>query len=144
MVRTSFEATLRADLIRDEGLVLKSYRDSVGKTTVGVGRNIEDVGLTEDEAMFLLANDIARVTLELDKAVPWWGEMPEPAQIGLANMCFNMGWPRLSQFRRMLRALEDADYVKAAAEALNSTWAGQVGKRSERIAALYRDASTGF
>lgn len=132
---------LIADLIRDEGLKLKPYRDTVGKLTIGVGRNLDDVGISEDEARDLLANDINTVHRELYKHVRWWSQMPEPARRGLANMCFNLGWPRLSQFKNMLRALQAGEYEIAAAEALDSKWAKQVGPRAERIANLYVEAA---
>lgn len=123
------------DLIRDEGLKLKPYRCTSDKLTIGIGRNIEDNGITEDEARFLLQNDISRCVEELDNNLPWWPLLPDPQQNALLNMSFNMGWPRLSGFKNMLAALEVGDYAKAATEALESRWASQVGDRSKRIAA---------
>lgn len=128
---------LIADLKRDEGVRRMPYRDSVGKLTIGVGRNLDDNGLRDDEIELLLRNDVLAVMAELDRNVRWWRSMPEGAQRGLANMCFNIGWPRLSRFRRMLGALEAGDYDRAATEALDSKWSRQVGKRAQRIAALF-------
>ena len=65
--------------------------------------------------------------------------MPEPAQRALANMAFNLGVPRLSQFKNMLSALEKGDYNVAAKEALDSNWAKQVGDRANRIAKVFRE-----
>ena len=131
---------LYADLRRDEGLRLKPYRDSVGKLTIGIGRNLDDNGISEQEADNMLFNDISKTRAELDEQIPWWRDMPEQVQRGLCNMTFNMGWPRLSQFRMMLAALEDRAWDAAAEEALDSTWAKQVGDRARRIAELYRSA----
>jgi lysozyme len=128
---------LREDLIRDEGLRAKPYRCPAGKLTIGVGHNIEDNGLPAPIIEALLDHDIATSATELDRAIPWWRTLPEPAQRALVNMHFNMGWPRLSQFKRMLRALEARDWQGAAIEARNSAWAGQVGARAHRIAALF-------
>mgnify|MGYP001601661187 CR=1 FL=1 len=133
---------LYADLRLDEGLKLKPYIDSVGKTTIGIGRNLTDNGISEQEATNMFYNDISRTSAELDDRIPWWSKMPEPAQRGLANMAFNLGWPRLSQFRMMLAALESSDWIAAAAEALDSTWAKQVGERATRIAELFRSAKS--
>lgn len=127
------------DLIRDEGLALKPYRDTVGKLTVGVGQDLDDVGLTREEAMHLLENDIRNVERDLDFHAPWWRGLPEPCRRALMNMCFNLGWPRLSQFQRMLAALRAGDFETAAREALDSKWARQVGARAERIAALFME-----
>lgn len=132
---------LKDDLIRDEGLRLKPYKDTVGKITIGVGRNLDDVGISPLEANTLLENDINRTLSDLDDNAPWWRSLPEDAQRGIANMCFNMGWPRLSKFRKMLTALEENRFNDAAREALDSKWASQVGNRSERIADLYRGCS---
>lgn len=129
---------LRHDLLRDEGLRLKPYRDSVGKLTIGVGRNLDDLGITEREAMDLLANDIARTEVELDRALPWWRDLTDGRQRALLNMAFNLGVPRLVGFRRMLAALAGGEYETAAVEALDSQWARQVGDRARRIADLLR------
>ena len=129
---------LYADLKLDEGLRLKPYRDSVGKLTIGIGRNLDDNGISEQEATNMFYNDISRTSAELDDRIPWWRDMPEPVQRGICNMAFNLGWPRLSQFRMMLAALEVGDWTAAAAEALDSTWAKQVGDRAKRIAELFR------
>ena len=133
---------LTIDLIADEGMRLKPYTDTVGKVTIGVGRNLDDNGITEDEAGLLLRHDITRTTVELDARVNWWVAMPEPAQRALANMCFNLGWPRLSKFKNMLASLEAGHYSEAAGHALDSQWARQVGARAVRIAALYRSCET--
>jgi lysozyme len=125
--------------MNDEGVKLKPYRCTSGKLTIGVGRNLDDAGITRQEALALLENDIAIVIRELNANVPWWGNLPEPASRGLANMCFNLGWPRLSEFRKMLGALEAGEFEEAADEALNSKWARQVGPRANRIAKLYRE-----
>ncbi len=142
---------LIADLQRDEGVRRYPYDDAtgkpikagdtvVGKITIGVGRNLSDRGLTEEEIGRLLAEDIGVVCEELDVNVPWWRDLPEPAQRALANMCFNVGWPRLSKFQRMLAALQARDFPTAAWEALSSRWAEQVGARALRIAHLFEEA----
>ncbi|CCG42198.1 glycoside hydrolase family protein [Magnetospirillum molischianum] len=128
---------LRRELIRDEGLKLKPYRCTAGKLTIGVGRNIEDRGITADEAMVLLDNDIVVIAAELDRAIPFWRKLSDARQRALINMAM-MGVPRLLGFKRMLYALSIGDYPGAAAEALNSKWAGQVGDRAIRLADMIR------
>lgn len=131
---------LKADLLRDEGCKLKPYVDTVGKWTVGVGRNLSDRGITLQEATMLLENDIAAVQIELDHKLPWWRGLPEHKGRALANMAFNLGLPRLLDFRKMLAALECGEWDIAAEEALNSRWAAQVGDRAKRIAQAFRSA----
>lgn len=129
---------LQEDLILDEGIRLKPYRCTAGKLTIGVGRNLDDVGISVSEAHQLLDNDIAAAALSLDRNIGWWGDLPEPARRGLLNMAFNLGWPRLSKFKGMLAALQAGDFNLAAAEALDSQWATQVGARATRIAHLFQ------
>jgi len=129
------------DLIRDEGLELKPYRCTSNKLTIGVGRNIEDNGITEAEARYLLHNDLGRVVHELDQNAAWWKNLPDSQKNALINMSFNLGWPRLSKFKNMLAALEAGDFEKAATEALDSRWASQVGDRAHRIAAQIRGSA---
>ncbi len=129
---------ITADLKRDEGLSLKPYRCPAGRLTIGFGRNLDDVGISEIEAAILLDHDIRRSLADLDRALPWWRGLPAPWQRGLVNQAFNLGLPRLLTFKRMLAVLQAGDGELAAREALDSVWAGQVGQRAERIAALYR------
>ncbi|MCR4341868.1 MAG: hypothetical protein NUW01_18485 [Gemmatimonadaceae bacterium] len=128
---------LYADLERDEGLRLMPYTDTVGKLTIGVGRNLSDNGIGHAEALMLLKNDVAGVEADLDRALPWWRELTPEQQRGLANMCFNLGITRLLKFEKMLAALHRHDGQTAAVEALDSTWAKQVGARAGRISKLF-------
>lgn len=131
--------TLKDELIRDEGMRLHPYRCTAGKLTIGVGRNIEDNGITEEEALFLLGSDIRHLLEELDARWPWWRTMTDARQRALVNMAFNMGAPTLAKFKNMLAALEAGDYDRAATEALDSKWARQVGRRADRIANMIRE-----
>lgn len=131
---------LIADLVRDEGMRTEIYTDTVGKITVGVGRNLTDNGIRKSESDLMLSNDIDDTEAELDSRIPWWRDLPADAQRALANMCFNLGWPRLSKFVNMLAALEAGSYDNAADAALDSIWAEQVGERAIRIAELLRSA----
>lgn len=128
-------SALQAELIRDEGLKLKPYRDTLGILTIGVGRNLDEVGISEREAKILLANDIVSVAGQLDKAIPWWVGLSDARQRALINMGF-MGVSRLLEFRKMLSALESGDYETASREALESKWARQVGSRANRVALM--------
>lgn len=124
---------MRDQLVRHEGLRLKPYRCSAGKLTIGVGRNIEEVGITEEEAMTLLANDINWVIGELDRRVPAFANLNEVRRRVLIDMGFNLGIGRLMKFRRMLAALEAENYARAAVEMMDSRWARQVGNRAARL-----------
>lgn len=129
---------MRRELIRDEGMKLKPYRCTAGALTIGVGRNLDDVGISKEEAMYLLDSDIKRVCEELDRTFPWWRSMSANRQRALVNMGFNLGLSGLKGFRKALAALEAGDYGRAADEFWNSRWAGQVGQRATRLCETMR------
>jgi lysozyme len=128
---------LLEQLERHEGLRLKPYRDTVGKLTIGYGRNLDDRGISEDEAGFMLDNDIDQVVAELER-LPLWLSLNPVRKVVLANMAFNMGVPTLLEFRRMLGALAEKDWDRAAVEMLDSKWARQVGSRAVELSELMR------
>ena len=130
-----------ADIKRDEGFRARPYRDSEGLLTIGYGTLIED-GISEAEAELLLKHRFEQVFGELMTHKPVVRELRGPVIRALANMAYNLGVPRLMSFKRMWAALEASDYDNAAAEALDSKWAGQVGARAERIADLIRSAAS--
>ena len=119
-----------------EGVEHKPYVDTVGKTTIGVGRNLDDVGLTDDEIDYLLDNDIHTVMSELDIWWDGWRELDEVRQRVLADMMFTMGRPPLNKFENFHAALVDGNYEQASVEMLDSRWAEQVGQRAQRLAGM--------
>lgn len=124
-------------LRRDEGLRLKPYLDTIGKLTLGIGRNLTDKGITEEEATYLLQNDINEVYEELEKA-NLKGSVDDPRYYVLVNMAFNLGTNGLLAFKRMLAAYNKKDWENTALEMLSSQWATQVGARAERLALQMR------
>ena len=125
---------LAQELERDEGKKNMLYRDSLGIWSIGVGRNLQDRGLSDDEIAYLLKNDMNIVFDALDKTFPWWRAMTENRQRVLANMCFNLGINRLMGFKNTLLSMSQGDYAAAAAGMLASRWATQVGDRAKRLA----------
>lgn len=133
---TKERAAFAADLCRDEGVRAFPYTDTVGKLTIGVGRNLTDRGLRADEITFLLQNDIDEVLADVDRAFPWARHLDPVRYRVLANMCFNLGVTKLRGFSRTLAAVERGDYMAAAAGMRASRWARQVGARAERLAVM--------
>ncbi|KDC51949.1 hypothetical protein TW82_08980 [Pseudoalteromonas fuliginea] len=126
--------TLKAQLLRYEGLSLKPYRCTEGKLTIGIGRNLEDKGLSLDEVDYLLNNDINNVIAQVAVHIRVFKLLNETKKIILLDMAFNLGVAGLCKFKNMLRALEDKNYPLAAAEMLDSRWAKQVGVRADELA----------
>ena len=108
-----------------------AYRDSLGILSIGVGRNLQDRGLADDEIDLLPANDIA---LAHRICSQHFGTAFETAswrrQAALISMAFNLAAPRLAGFRQMHRAILEGDWQRASAEALDSRWAKQTGHRA--------------
>lgn len=124
------------ELTKDEGVRLMPYRDTVGKLTIGIGRNLDDVGISLAEANAMLANDINRVTQQLDKSILWWRTMSENRQRVLCNMAFNLGIASLLKFHDTLQNMKLGNYKEAAAGMRSSLWYRQVGARAERLAIM--------
>lgn len=132
---------LAGQLLVDEGLRLTPYRCPAGKLTIGVGRNLEDRGITQAEALLLLENDISAFWGQLCVRLPWLLQAPEPVQEAVVNMAFNLGLAGLLGFKTTLGLMQGGSYAEAAEEMLASRWAGQVGERARRLAAQVRGAA---
>lgn len=121
-------------LRRDEGVRNKPYTDTVGKLTIGVGRNLTDNGLSDTEINVLLHNDVGDITNELQTRLPWFNSLDPVRQAVLINMGFNMGFKGLDGFPKMLAATVQGNWEEAATEMLDSQWSKQVGDRATRLA----------
>lgn len=142
------DSTLLAELRRDEREVPHEYKDSLGFSTIGVGRLIDKRkggGLSSDEIAYLLANDVRRTMADLDKYLPWWRDMSEPRQRAITSMCFNLGigseklGSGLLGFKNTLAKMKAGDYEGAAQGMLASRWSSQVGARAERLAKMMKE-----
>lgn len=125
---------LKKQLILHEGLKLTPYHCTADKLTIGVGRNLDDVGITQQEAEFLLDNDILRCCDDLDRNISWWRDLSETRQRVLVDMVFNLGISRFMKFQNTIDAMANGNYKGAAEEMLDSRWAEQVGQRAMRLA----------
>lgn len=124
-------------LKRDEGIKLHAYQDYLGFWTIGIGRLIDlrkGGGISQEEAEYLLQNDIKRRQRELAICLPWFPELDEVRQGVLLNMAFQMGTGGLMKFKKALEFIRKGQYVAASNEMLASTWAEQTPARAERLA----------
>jgi lysozyme len=121
-----------------EGFRRKPYQDTVGKLTVGYGRNLDDVGISEQEAEFMLMNDLNGALLVARGLVDHFDQLADHRQEALVEMAFNLGATRLAKFHNMIAAVEAGDFEKAADEMLDSLWAKQVKGRAKELSDLMR------
>lgn len=121
-----------------EGQRLKPYVDSVGKVTIGVGRNLTDVGISKDESHFLWRTDVIHAEDGLDKDITWWRNLDGIRQRVLLDMTFNMGIGGILAFHNTLEMVRTGNYAGAADAMLQSKWASQVHARAQRLAEMMR------
>ena len=142
-------------LIVAEGLRLQVYKDTLGIDTIGIGRNLEDRGITKEEladldiptiehvyeygiteadAVYLATNDVQIVEEELVRAHPCVDRLDSVRQLIVIDMAFNLGVPRLCKFKNMWAAIHEEQYDIAAKEMLDSRWARQVKGRATKLA----------
>lgn len=113
-------------LLKDfEGLVLKPYKDTVGKTSIGWGRNLDDVGISHEEATAMLTHDIERATAQA-RRFEWFDGLDAVRQDVVVMMVFNIGIGNFEKFKNLIRAIESKEWNTAAYELFNSLWAKQV------------------
>ena len=130
---------VKEQLIRHEGLRLKLYCCTAGKLTIGVGRNLDDCGISKSEAMVLLDNDILRCEAELIEHLPAvYTGLNDNRKAVLVNMCFNLGISGLIRFKNTLAFISAGDFERAANNMLASKWAKQVGIRAIELSELMR------
>ena len=124
-------------LIRHEcnnGIIeTKPYIDSVGKLTIGIGRNLTDNGITEEEALMLCRNDIQSACKDITMLVTEFWMLDSVRQEVLVNMMFNLGFPTLARFKLMLDAVNNKDWHEASRQMLSSRWASQTGSRATEL-----------
>jgi lysozyme len=117
---------LMQQLRRHEGERLKPYRCTAGKLTIGVGRNLDDKGITQSESKMLLVNDIDECMTDLQSIFRSWDDFSDARKIALIDLRFNLGAGGFRSFKRMITAIRARNWQLAAAEALDSRWAHQV------------------
>ena len=126
------------DLIaRHEGKRLKPYKDTVGKLTIGYGRNLDDVGISGEEADAMLWRDIERA-IAAGLRYSWFKGLSEVRMAVVVDMIYNLGPGGFRSFVNMRAALKAHRWADASRAMLNSKWAVQVPTRAKRLAKMMR------
>ena len=138
--------TLQNEIADDEGVMYETYRCSLGHPTGGIGHLLTEwdedyydkpIGtkIPNEKVEEWFAVDINVTLSDCQDIFPDFNNLPEEAQLVIANMCFQLGRPRLSQFKKFIAAVNDADWIKAAEEMEDSRWHKQTTERAERLIA---------
>lgn len=134
-----FAVSLAADLVKNnEGLQLKPYKCTSGKRTIGYGRNLDDKGITEFEANWMLEFDLEQCIQDLRRNFPFFQSLTDARKAVLIDMRLQMGGKGFRSFKRMLAAVARGDYSDAAHELLDSKYAIQTPARAENNAHILR------
>lgn len=131
--------SLRDRIARHEGIRLKPYKDTLGYMTIGVGRCLDTKGISQDEAFYLLDDDIGDATDRVIAALPWVEQMDEVRRGVLIEMAFQLGLEGLMAFKHMLAAAQQGIWDRASDEMLSSDWAQQTPARAQELAGLMRN-----
>lgn len=124
-------AKLLNSLMSEEGKRNKPYPDTQGKLTIGYGRNLTDIGISDDEAFYLLRNDLNRAMVAA-AGESWWPAVADndARSRAMVDMVFNMGIGGVRSFVNAISLLEQGKFADAANAFRDSKWAQQVGKRA--------------
>ena len=142
---------LKEELTLDEGCEFKLYTDHLGYKTFGVGHLVTkddpeyemEIGeeVSEDRVNECFIKDIEKVIEDCHILYSYFNELPEDAQLIIANMMFNLGRPRLTKFKKMKEAVNDANWLEAAIQMEDSRWYKQVPNRAERLCERMRNVA---
>jgi len=138
--------TLQDEIANDEGVMYETYHCSLGHLTGGIGHLITEwdeefydqpIGtkVSHEQINDWFTKDINTTLRDCKDIFPDFDTLPSEAQLVIANMCFQLGRPRLSQFKKFIAAVNNADWIKAAEEMENSRWHKQTTARAERLIA---------
>jgi lysozyme len=140
---------LREELAADEGCKYEIYLDHLGLPTFGIGHLVKDVDpehgqpvgtpVSEERVRQVFDLDILVTIEDCHRLYDDFDDLPEEAQLVIANMCFNLGYPRLSKFKGMKAGVDARDWNRAADEMVDSRWHDQVPNRAKRLVKRIRD-----
>lgn len=124
---------------RHEGFRSKPYVCPAGKLSIGYGRNIQDNGITKDEADYLFRNDLSKTLVEVSRHFPWFQHLDPVRQDVVVSMVYNMGLPKFLEFKKTIQSIQKRDFENAAKEMLLSAWAIQVKDRAIELFEMMKD-----
>ncbi len=127
---------LKTRLRQEEGVKQFPYVDTTGHTTIGVGHNLTDRGLSERIIEAILDEDISIALTDVQSTFSVFWTYSINRQIVILDLMFAMGKPTFMKFEKMIQAIKYSYWEKASEELLSSVWAKQVGKRAIELAEM--------
>lgn len=114
------------------------YLDTTGNLTVGYGRNLHTVGVSEPEAIDMAKNDLRFHAAECAKNLSFFLDLDDIRQMVLIIMSYNLGHKNFLNFEKMIEAIHHKDYNRAAEEMIDSVWYEQIGHRADVLVHMMR------
>ncbi len=134
---------LRKELELDEGCKHETYLCSQNVVTGGIGHMITEwddekyaevgVEISDEQVKAWFDKDIETVLSDCELLYDDFDHLPEEAQLIIANMMFNLGYPRLKKFVGMKAGVDARDWNKAADEMIDSNYYRQLPNRAGRL-----------
>ena len=135
---------IEKQILKHEGFEPFPYKCSKGRLTIGIGRNLDDRGITMDEALILLRNDIAKCEFDLYKIFGQaFFELDIARKHALIGMRFNLGATGFRGFTEMIQAIRNQNFIEAAQEMKKSLWWSQVGERARTLQGMMLSGGEG-
>jgi len=122
----------------NEGYRQFAYQCTAGKSTIGIGFNLDDVGLSEEESLVILNMRLDKIEGKLTAALPWFCDLNEARRAALKDMAYQMGVNGLLSFRKSLALISEGSYAMAGMELFDSRWAGQTPRRAAEVCCMIR------
>ena len=130
--------SLLADIKRHEGYRKSVYKDHLGNDTIGYGFLVSALGLDEDVCDIILERKLEKNKKILRRRLPFWNNIPKEAQDVLEEMFYQLHY-KLFKFSKTLKYVEEARWIMASKEMLDSRWAKQTPNRANRLADIVRE-----
>ncbi len=134
---------LREELKIDEGCKYEIYLDHLGLPTAGIGHLLtgkddeydKPIGtvVSEERVTEWFDQDIQMTMSDCKKVYDDWDALPEEVKLIMANMMFNLGYPRFCKFKKMIQAVKDGNWIEAGNQMQDSRWYKQVTNRADRL-----------
>jgi lysozyme len=127
-----------------EGVKYTSYIDSVNLPTGGIGHLLRTNELPEYPVPTLISPDQVDQWFQNDAPISIagaqrlltsdvWADLSDIRKRACADLCYNLGETRFSQFKQFLNYMKVGDYTSAGNSLRNSRWFTQVGRRGPNI-----------
>ena len=111
------------DIKKHEGFSSVVYKCTAGYDTIGYGKRIKYLKVTEEQAEEWLKEDLDHLKYVLADKYEWFLPAPQEVRDIVIEMSYQLGVKSFSRFRKTIFLLANKDYRAASTEMLDSKWA---------------------